>query len=272
MLVVVALMLGRVTSFVAQNPAGVRRDLSQRAKRMPKRIPPQPVTFEQMRSLNMTEDILRYNVDGETRALRTAERLAGIPGLNNLDILERSPALVLNSDYQPLSYAPLSVWNWQDAAKAVFNGKVTVVAEYTECVIRSANSVMAVPSVIALKGFQKRNLHKHPHFTRRNVYIRDFFRCQYCHNQFRPSALTYDHVVPRCQGGGTSWDNVVTACTVCNCNKGNLPLAVFQKKYQVKLKRPPQAPSHEELISKARRLPLYRNYHDSWGAYMSDYV
>mmetsp|Transcript_886 Transcript_886/g.3529 ORF Transcript_886/g.3529 Transcript_886/m.3529 type:complete len:180 (+) Transcript_886:753-1292(+) len=129
---------------------------------------------------------------------------------------------------------------------------------------------MRVPSVIALRSYQHRNLATHPHFTRRNVYIRDLFTCQYCARQFRPSQLTYDHVVPRSKGGATAWENVVTACTACNNKKRDLPVATFTKKYGVKLKREPYTPSHGELAAKARRLPLYRHYHETWGAYVSD--
>jgi len=223
----------------------------------------------------MEEEIRAYDVDGGTRALRTAERhgrrdVEAIKALNNLQVLERSPALVLNSDYQPLSYTPLSVWSWQEAVKAVFVGKVDVVAEYAERRVRSANLEMAVPSVIALRGYQPRNLNSRPHFTRRNVYIRDLFHCQYCKDQFRPAQLTFDHVVPKSKNGTTSWNNVVTCCTTCNNRKGDLSAQAFAKKFNVKLKKAPFVPTHEELTAKARRLPLYRRYHETWGAYVSD--
>lgn len=227
---------------------------------------------------NLTEAIRAYTVDCSSKALRIAEthfeRYTGgdyastASRMTMQQRLERSPALVLNSDYQPLSYTPLSVWSWQEAVKAVFMGRVVVVAEYSECVIRSANLVMRVPSVIALRTYQKRNTAKHPHFIRRNVYIRDMFTCQYCRRQCKPASLTYDHVVPRSKGGETSWNNVVTACTSCNNKKGDLSLDAFARKYKVQLKKSPHAPSHAELTNKARRLPLYRNHHETWDAYV----
>ena len=60
-----------------------------------------------------------------------------------------------------------------------------------------------------------------PAFTRFNVFLRDRFTCQYCGDRFPPPELTFDHVIPRSRGGRTSWDNVVTACGVCNLRKGN---------------------------------------------------
>ncbi|MBT3396375.1 MAG: HNH endonuclease, partial [Alphaproteobacteria bacterium] len=65
---------------------------------------------------------------------------------------ENRPALVLNADYQPLSYFPLSVWRWQDAVKAVFLDRVNIVSEY-ESRVRSPSISMALPSVVALKEY-----------------------------------------------------------------------------------------------------------------------
>ena len=58
-------------------------------------------------------------------------------------------------------------------------------------------------------------------FTRRNVYRRDGYRCQYCGIRPGPDHLTLDHVVPRSRGGQTTWDNCVTACFRCNARKAN---------------------------------------------------
>ncbi|MGB1026682.1 MAG: HNH endonuclease, partial [Rhodospirillaceae bacterium] len=85
---------------------------------------------------------------------------------------EHSPALVLNADFQPLSYYPLSLWSWQDAIKAVFMDRVNVVSEYDQCV-RSPSFVMKLPSVIALKEYVP--CARRPAFTRFNVFLRDNF-------------------------------------------------------------------------------------------------
>ena len=65
-----------------------------------------------------------------------------------------SPTLVLNADYQPLSYFPLSLWSWQDTIKAVFLDRVNIVSEY-EDVVRSPGFSMKIPSVISLKQYVK---------------------------------------------------------------------------------------------------------------------
>lgn len=93
---------------------------------------------------------------------------------NNLD---NSPTLVLNADYTPLSYIPLSVWCWQDTLRAVFSGKAVVVAEYSNLLVRSVSCSFKLPSVIALKDYHKKPSNS-PVMTKRYVFIRDNFRCQ----------------------------------------------------------------------------------------------
>ena len=66
--------------------------------------------------------------------------------------LEKCPALVLNADYRPLSYYPLSLWSWQDTVKSVFLDRVIIVSNYDR-VIRSPSFNMKLPSVIALKDY-----------------------------------------------------------------------------------------------------------------------
>ena len=105
------------------------------------------------------------------------------------------PALVLNADYRPLSYYPLSLWPWQEVVKAVFLDRVDVIAEYDH-VVRSPSTEFRLPSVIALRDFVRQD--RPPAFTRFNVFLRDGFQCAYCGAQ---DQLTFDHVTPRSKGG-----------------------------------------------------------------------
>ena len=82
------------------------------------------------------------------------------------------PSLVLNADFRPLSYYPLSLWGWQDAIKAVFLDRVTILAEYDQ-EVRSPTFTMQLPSVVCLKAYVKPA--RHPAFTRFNVFLRDRF-------------------------------------------------------------------------------------------------
>jgi hypothetical protein len=115
------------------------------------------------------------------------------------------PALVLNADFRPISYFPLSIWAWQDAVKAVFLDRVSVLNDY-EAQVRSPTLSMRLPSVIVLKEYIPAA--RRPAFTWFNVFLRDRFECQYC-SEGRPAHdLTFDHVVPRSRGGRTTWGNV----------------------------------------------------------------
>lgn len=170
------------------------------------------------------------------------------------------PALVLNADFRPLSYFPLSTWNWQDAVKAVFLDRVSVLSEY-EREVRSPSFSIRLPSVIALRDFVPSA--RMPAFTRFNVFLRDCFTCQYCAARRGAPELTFDHVTPRARGGRTSWENVVTACSACNLRKGSkLP-----KECQMFPRNAPRRPTSWELQDKGRAFPP--NYlHESWGDFL----
>ncbi len=161
------------------------------------------------------------------------------------------PALLLNADYRPMSYFPLSTLPWQTAVKLTYEDVVDVVAEYDE-VVRSPSMEMRIPSVVALRRYIQ-DPARVP-FTRFNVFLRDRFRCQYCGDRFRADALTFDHVIPRCDGGETLWENVVAACVACNAEKDN--------QRRTPLKRPTK-PTARELFAAQRDFPP--NYlHESW--------
>lgn len=169
---------------------------------------------------------------------------------------DHCPALVLNADFRPLSYFPLSLWSWQDAVKAVFLDRVNIISEYDR-EVHSPSFKMRLPSVIALKDYVQSA--RRPAFTRFNVFLRDRFACQYCGQPFPTHELTFDHVVPRSLGGRTTWENVVTACASCNLQKGNrLPEQCGMQP----LARPYQ-PSAHQLQLNGRSFPP--NFlHESW--------
>ncbi|HJZ32860.1 MAG TPA: HNH endonuclease [Hyphomicrobiaceae bacterium] len=170
---------------------------------------------------------------------------------------ENFPALVLNADFRPLSYYPLSLWSWQESVKAVFLERVNIVSEY-ERFVRSPSFEMRLPSVVSLKTYVKPALY--PAFTRFNVFLRDRFVCQYCGAR---DDLTFDHLIPRSRGGQTRWDNVVTACAPCNLSKGgHLAHHAGMQPRQM-----PYRPTVFELHRNGRLFPP--NYlHESWLDYL----
>lgn len=171
--------------------------------------------------------------------------------------LDRCPALVLNADYRPLSYFPLSLWSWQDSIKAVFLDRVNIVEEYDR-EIHSPSLALRLPSVISLKRYIKPA--KYPAFTRFNLFLRDEFSCQYCGTL---EELTFDHLIPRAYGGTTRWDNVITACAPCNLRKGGRD----PREANMYPRHKPFRPTAFELQKKGQRFPP--NFlHDSWRDYL----
>jgi 5-methylcytosine-specific restriction endonuclease McrA len=167
------------------------------------------------------------------------------------------PALVLNADFRPLSYYPLSLWPWQEVVKAVYQDRVDVVSTYDK-VVRSPSLELQLPSVISLRSYVDQE--RPPAFTRFNLFLRDAFACQYCGSD---QDLTFDHVVPRARGGRTTWDNIVTACAPCNLRKGGRT----PREASMAPGRAPRKPSSWELQQLGRRFPPHY-LHESWLDYL----
>jgi 5-methylcytosine-specific restriction endonuclease McrA len=171
--------------------------------------------------------------------------------------LESCPALVLNADFRPLSYYPLSLWSWQDAIKAICLDRVNIVSEYDRT-IKSPSFEMKLPSVISLREYIRPA--RHPAFTRFNVFLRDRFQCQYCGCK---DDLTFDHYIPRSKGGRTTWENVVTACAPCNLRKANrMPKDIKMFPHQL-----PFQPTVQDLHNNGRAFPP-NHLHQSWMDYL----
>ena len=162
--------------------------------------------------------------------------------------------LILNSDAKPLTHIPLSVIPWQDAIKLFFLGKINIIAEYDDWVIRSQKLEIKVPSVAIMK--EQVNWNKTVRYNRNNVYLRDSFTCQLqltnrCRSlkgHVKISDLTLDHMIPKSQGGKTTWTNVSTSCHDCNCIKGD-DTSIFPL-------RKPYRPNYYEMLSKRKTFPV----------------
>lgn len=174
--------------------------------------------------------------------------------------LEKCPALVLNADYRPLSYMPLSLWPWQEAIKAMFRDSVIIVSEY-ERTVCSPNYEIRLPSVLALREYV--HLAQKPAFTRFNVFLRDRFRCQYCGEKYKSNDLTFDHVIPKSRGGRTSWDNIVAACQKCNVRKGSS----MPHEAEMYPRIEPGEPTTFQLQEYGRKFPP-DFLHSSWGDFL----
>ena len=120
------------------------------------------------------------------------------------------PVLVLNQ-----SYEPLNICRVRRAVMLIYRGKAEMLENGTGF-IHSASSLFSVPSVIRLAYMIKRPRPRRK-LTRLEVFNRDQYTCQYCGKGTRQ--LTLDHVIPRYRGGEHTWENVVSACILCNHRK-----------------------------------------------------
>jgi 5-methylcytosine-specific restriction endonuclease McrA len=117
------------------------------------------------------------------------------------------------------SYEPIKIVSWQRAITLLFLGKVEVIEQYDRD-IKTTSLLIKIPAVVRLLNVFRR--HKKPvKFSRINIYGRDKYTCQYCGVKKSIGDLTYDHVVPRAQGGKTTWTNIATSCSDCNRHKAN---------------------------------------------------
>jgi 5-methylcytosine-specific restriction endonuclease McrA len=155
-------------------------------------------------------------------------------------------ALVLNATHQPLAVVPA-----RRAVVLVLKEKADVLAS-NGIVFRSERVFMAAPSVVRLRYFVKVPYRAHASLTRRAVFARDAWSCQYCG---RP-AENLDHVIPRSRGGRHSWENVVASCRRCNSRKENR----LAHEVGLRLSRRPIAPSDGFRLSLGRLDPEWEPY------------
>lgn len=146
--------------------------------------------------------------------------------------------LVLDQGYQPHR-----IVSWQRAVMMLFDGKVEVIEEYDED-IRSVSITIKMPAVVRLLS-RVRGRKQAVKFSRINVATRDAYTCQYCGAKLPLSKLTYDHVVPRSQGGTTRWENIVMACYPCNEEKANRT----PEQAGMKLRKKPVKPDYLPVVT-----------------------
>lgn len=162
-----------------------------------------------------------------------------------------SNVLVLNA-----SYEAINICNVKRAVKMVLKGAAHA-EEKSDELIHSPSMSMNIPLVIRLIEYVYIP-HKSVKFSRKNVFTRDRYTCQYCHKRFPAAELTLDHVVPVSRGGKTRWNNIVTACKKCNRKKGG------RTPGEANMSNPhPKAPPVYLHI-----LRQLKSYHQSWKKYL----
>ena len=117
------------------------------------------------------------------------------------------------------SYEPINVCTIRRATVLLLKERAEIL-EHSSWNLHAERVTIPTPVVIRLKTYVRipRDAHRRK-ITRRAIFARDRWTCQYCGRE--RGSLTVDHVIPRCKGGGSSWDNIVTCCAPCNRRKGD---------------------------------------------------
>lgn len=176
----------------------------------------------------------------------------------NKNPTDKNKCLLLNSDY-----TPIRILSWKQAMIIDFRHKynpntpIDVIDYHPSNVVHGTNNKQyPIPSIIRIKKFF--NLYqKSINFSRKNLFIRDNYSCQYCGRSLPNNQLTYDHVVPKSRykpdcKKSTNWTNIVTSCRSCNAKKSN--------------KTPQEAGM---ALLNSPYIPKYDTKYLSWGAELS---
>jgi 5-methylcytosine-specific restriction endonuclease McrA len=168
-----------------------------------------------------------------------------------------SNVLLLNADASPVSLLPLSTVSWQESIRYIVLDKVEVIEWYDQWIVHSATWETRVPSVIMLKEYQKPK--STMRLSKRNIFLRDEYVCQYCGAKCNDATATLDHVLPQSLGGKTTWENSATACKPCN----------YKKAASTKMKpiNKPYKPHFWDLVGK-RKKQGFHLVHPSWANYL----
>ena len=185
-------------------------------------------------------------------------------------VLER-PTLVLNRNWQPVGVATVAktltkVWN--ETARIVdpvdyqqysWQGWSQLRPESDDLFIQTNRFQLRVPEVITLTKYDRLPANAVT-FSRRNVFKRDKFMCQYCGAQPGSEELTIDHVLPRAQGGTSTWANCVLACIDCNSRKADRT----PQQARMPLRSPPVRPKWKPVYA-SRGIRI-----ESWSRFISE--
>jgi 5-methylcytosine-specific restriction endonuclease McrA len=181
------------------------------------------------------------------------------------------PTLVLNRNWQPVNVAPVAralVLVWNESARVVdpHDFQLYRWADWSRLKLREGEAFiqairlrLRVPEVVVLSGYD-RLPSAAVSFSRRNVFKRDHWTCQYCGAQPGGEELTIDHVMPRSQGGQSTWDNCVLSCIDCNKRKADRT----PQQAGMKLCKAPVRPTWK---------PMYARHNvriESWSKFVSE--
>lgn len=162
--------------------------------------------------------------------------------------------LLLSNYFEPLAFIGL-----KRIARLLAKEKVEIISVWDDDYINWCSGVVKYPSILRLK-YKINYINPITRFSRKSLFRRDQYCCQYCGKALSSRSITIDHVLPRSLGGKTNWENCVSACLKCNSNKRDRT----PEQADMKLLSPPTIPT--------RRSFLEFNYinpkHEDWNIYI----
>jgi 5-methylcytosine-specific restriction endonuclease McrA len=179
----------------------------------------------------------------------------------NIVGVQRGFSLLLQDNAQAIytrdnSFRLMNSGEWLGLSKE----KTEEIPSDTEDYIQTVRLKILIPKVLLLRSYSQVPSYE-VKFNRENLFERDHYKCQYCGNQMEESQLNMDHVIPRDQGGKTSWENIVTACIQCNSKKANrLP-----HQAKMHLIKKPERPRWRPFVSSL----IGQNYERDWDHFLN---
>ena len=156
---------------------------------------------------------------------------------------------------------------WEKSVKKIEKNKVEVLSEWADKKLQNWADARNAPVIIRLLNtIPYRGQTRGKKFNRRHVWERDNHQCQYCQKTLTQSQMTYDHVIPKAQGGKCIWTNIVCSCTTCNAKKDNRT----PEQANMKLIRQPFIPKNTE--QKNEVLAFLKNLKNITGQEWIDYI
>lgn len=170
--------------------------------------------------------------------------------------------LVLNASYEPLNICAV-----KRAVRLVFSGKAEIL--HDRGVLSSPTFEMPLPSVIRMLYYVFRKQKRVP-LTKKNVLLRDNYKCGYCEKTIPYATATVDHIVPKRQNGKSTWLNLVAACSACNSRKRDRT----PKEAAMALLRKPHEPRYIPfvIVRKHTQLDEWRKYLDLYSVSIEEKV
>ncbi len=183
--------------------------------------------------------------------------------------------LVLNADYSPIGiigWRKAMVWSFR-YTHSQYSG-IEIIDHYKDDIVLAANGQCKIPAVVRTTKYFKL-IGQPVIFSRKNLFIRDDYMCQYCGVKPPISQLTYDHVIPKSKWpfsrkSATGWTNIVTACYKCNAKKGNKTVQQsgmhLQNEPYIPKKSKKYLPVNHQLLTIRTDIP------SEWKLYVGDLI